>query len=180
MIFRACDLPGTFILEPERLHDQRGYFARTFCKEELVTRGLDTRIAQCSVSWNEREGTLRGMHYQIAPNAETKLVRCIRGAIYDVVLDLRPSSPTFRAWQAVEISAQNGRAVYIPEGVAHGFQTLVDDTEVLYQISTTYHPGSSRGVRWDDPAFGIQWPAATMRIISDRDREFEAFSVQDS
>lgn len=172
MIFREGELPGTFILEPERHHDDRGYFARTFCADELAARGLDTRIAQCSVSWNRRAGTLRGMHYQIAPHEETKLVRCTRGAIYDVVLDLRPSSRAFRTWRAVELSAVNGWSLYIPAGVAHGFQTLADDTEVLYQMSTSVRPDAARGVRWDDPAFGIAWPDCANRIMSERDRGF--------
>ena len=172
MIFRTCEIEGAFVLEPERKRDERGYFARTFCTDELAARGLETRIAQCSVSWNKRAGTLRGMHYQIAPHEEIKLVRCARGAVFDVILDLRPSSPSFRKWQGIEISADNGWSIYVPAGVAHGFQTLVDDTELDYQISTNFHPDAARGVRWNDPAFSIRWPPCAERIISERDAAF--------
>ena len=163
------------MLEPERHQDGRGYFARTFCVDELAARGLETRVAQCSVSWNQRAGTLRGMHYQVAPHEEVKLVRCSRGSVYDVLLDLRPSSTTYRAWQAFELSASNGHSLYVPAGVAHGFQTLLDDTEVYYQISSPYQPAAARGVRWDDPAFRIEWPTCESRIISERDRGFPLF-----
>lgn len=161
-------LPGVWIVELERHVDDRGYFARTWCEEEFRARGLNPRLAQCSVSFNARRGTLRGMHYQAAPHAEAKLVRCTRGAIHDVVLDLRTESKSFRQWIAVELTEDNGRAVYIPEGCAHGFQTLTDRTEVLYQISEFYDSQSSRGVRWNDPAFGILWPVENP-ILSERD-----------
>ena len=163
------------MLEPERHEDERGYFARTFCVDELAAQGLETRVAQCSVSWNRRAGTLRGMHYQVPPHEEVKLVRCSRGALYDVLLDLRPSSTSYRAWQAFELSARNGHGLYVPAGVAHGFQTLVDDTEVSYQISSPYQPAAARGIRWDDPAFRIKWPTCESRIISERDRGFPLF-----
>ena len=166
MIFRETPIPGVFVLEPERSEDERGFFARTWCAEEFAAHGLDTRVAQCSISFNSRAGTLRGMHYQAAPHEETKVVRCTAGAIYDVALDLRPDSPTFRAWTAVELSAENRAALYLPQGIAHGFQTLQDASEVLYMISVSHAPKSACGVRWDDPAFGIEWPAVTHRTIS--------------
>jgi dTDP-4-dehydrorhamnose 3,5-epimerase len=158
VLFSETRLAGVFIVEPERLEDERGFFARTWCPEEFEARGLSPRLAQCSISYNRKKGTLRGMHYQVAPYAEAKLVRCTMGAIYDVALDLRPGSPTFKQWISVELTADNRKMLYIPEGLAHGFQTLADDTEVFYQISEFYHPESARGVRWDDPAFAIEWP----------------------
>ena len=171
MIFTETKLRGAFVIEPERFEDDRGFFARTWCVREFETHGLDTRLVQCGVSYNKRKGTLRGMHYQVAPHAETKLVRCTRGAIYDVIIDLREDSSTFRQWVTVELTAQNRRMLYIPEGFTHGFQTLADDTEVFYQISEFYHPESARGVRWDDPAFGITWPE-TAKMISERDKTY--------
>lgn len=164
-------LPGTVLIEPERVRDERGHFARTYDADTFAAHGLDPRIAQCSTSFNARAGTLRGMHYQADPHAEAKLVRCTRGAIYDVALDLRRDSPTFRQWCGAQLSAANGIALFIPAGCAHGFQTLEDESEVLYQISVAYVPEAGRGVRWDDPAFGITWPPppATGRIVSDRD-----------
>lgn len=177
-MFRSCQIEGAFVVVPERQKDTRGYFARTFCRAELASRGLVTSVEQCSVSWNQRAGTLRGMHYQVAPRAETKLVRCTRGAIYDVLLDLRPTSSSFRLWHASELSADNGLSLYVPEGVAHGFQTLVDDTEVHYQISAAYDPACARGVRWDDPAFAIEWPKCATRTISERDQKFPLFGPE--
>jgi dTDP-4-dehydrorhamnose 3,5-epimerase len=168
-------LPGVYLIEPERLADERGFFARTFCTEEFSAWGLDPRVAQCSVSFNPKPGTLRGLHYQAPPHAECKLVRCTRGAIYDVAVDLRRDSPMFRRWFAAELSCENRLAMYIPDGVAHGFQTLAVSTEVLYQISGTHVPDSARGVRWDDPAFGIDWPSAVERLISPRDRTYPDF-----
>jgi dTDP-4-dehydrorhamnose 3,5-epimerase len=175
VIFRETPIPGAFVVEPERIEDERGFFARTWCEREFREHGLDPRLAQCSVSFNRRAGTLRGMHYQAAPHGEAKLVRCTMGAIYDVVVDLRPDSPAFRRWTAVELSARNRRMLYIPEGLAHGFQTLEPDTEVFYQISEFYHPGSARGVRWNDPAFGIEWPEAAERVMSERDAAYPDF-----
>jgi dTDP-4-dehydrorhamnose 3,5-epimerase len=169
VIFRETPIPGVFVLEPKRREDERGFFARTWCAEEFAAHGLDTRVAQCSISFNPRAGTLRGMHYQAAPHGETKVVRCTAGAVYDVALDLRPDSPTFRRWTAVELSAENRVAHYLPGGVAHGFQTLHDATEVLYMISVPHVPESARGVRWDDPAFAIRWPSTEERIISRQD-----------
>jgi len=175
VIFTEAKLGGAWIIEPERIADARGFFARTFCRQAFEERGMAPAVAQCSVSFNHTAGTLRGMHYQAPPHGECKLVRCTMGAIYDVILDLRVESPTFRQWQAVELSAENRWLVYIPEGLAHGFQTLRDGTEVLYQISASHHGGSARGVRWDDPAFEIAWPQA-VTVISDRDRDYSDFA----
>jgi dTDP-4-dehydrorhamnose 3,5-epimerase len=172
MIFRETKLPGSFIIEVQRLEDDRGFFGRSFCRHEFAGRGLNPEVAQCNISFNRDSGTLRGMHYQASPHAETKVVRCTRGSIYDVIVDLRRESPTFRQWIAPELTENNGWMLYIPEGFAHGFQTLVDNTEIFYQMSEFYHPESARGVRWNDPAFGIQWPAGDRFILSDRDRNW--------
>ena len=174
MTFRPTAVEGAWIVKPERHADARGFFARTWCAGEFAHHGLEHRFVQASVSYNPRRGTLRGLHYQAAPHAEAKLVRCTRGAIHDVAVDLRPESPTFRRHTAVVLDADNRLALYIPEGCAHGFQTLVDDTEVLYQMSAFYAPEAARGVRWDDPAFAIPWPAAE-RIIADRDQRYPDF-----
>lgn len=171
MRFIETEIKGAFIIEPELIEDERGFFARTFCQEEFKAHGLNFRVVQCNISFNKKRGTLRGMHYQIAPYQEAKLVRCTRGAIYDVIIDLRPESPTFKQWIAVELTAENRRMLYVPEGFAHGFQTLEDNTEVFYQMSEFYHPECARGVRWDDPAFGIEWPIITP-ILSERDRSY--------
>lgn len=171
MKFIETKLKGACIIEPERLEDERGFFARSFCQNEFEAHGLNPRVVQCNISYNKREGTLRGMHYQVAPMAEAKLVRCTRGAIYDVIIDLRPESPTYCQWAPVELTADNRGMLYIPEGFAHGFQTLEDDTEVLYQMSEFYTPDCVRGVRWDDPAFGIEWPLNT-KIISEKDKNY--------
>jgi len=169
MIFTALSLGDAWMIEPERIQDERGFFARTFSSEEFRTRGLVTAIAQCSVSYNRRRGTLRGLHFQAPPHAEVKSVTCTRGAVFDVIVDLRRDSPTFKRWVSVELSAENRRVVYIPEGFAHGFQTLVDDAEVFYQISTGYVSDAARGIRWDDPDLAVAWPAADTRVISARD-----------
>jgi dTDP-4-dehydrorhamnose 3,5-epimerase len=171
VIFHETVLRGAYVVETEPLSDDRGLFARTWCQREFAARGLETRVAQCSTSFNAKTGTLRGMHYQIEPFAETKIVRCTRGAIHDVVIDLRDDSPTFRRYFEIVLSADNRKTIYVPKGFAHGFQTLEDDTEVLYQISQFYSPEHARGVRWDDPAFGIRWPDA-VRTIADRDRSY--------
>ena len=171
MIFKETKLKGAFVIELERIEDERGFFARTFCQKEFEVNGLNPHLVQCSISFNKKKGTLRGMHYQTVPHEETKLVRCTRGAIYDVMLDLRPTSPTFKQWVSAELTGENRRMVYIPEGVAHGFQTLQDETEVFYQMSEFFHPECARGVRWDDLQFGIEWPSAE-RIISERDRAY--------
>jgi dTDP-4-dehydrorhamnose 3,5-epimerase len=172
VVFFETKLKGLHIIEVEKREDERGFFARTFCQHEFEAHGLNPLIAQCSVSFNRRKGTLRGMHYQVAPSEETKLVRCTRGAVYDVAVDLRRDSPTFKQWVAVELTAANRRMLYLPKSVAHGFQSLVDDTEVFYQISEFYDPESTRGLRWNDPAFGIVWPEVENRILSERDMSY--------
>jgi dTDP-4-dehydrorhamnose 3,5-epimerase len=169
---RELPLTGVFLVEPEPQSDERGFFARIFDSQHFRKLGLVTHFPEWSVSFNRQTGTLRGMHYQLAPHAEVKLVRCTAGAIYDVVLDLRPDSSTRGRWIATELSADNRRMVYIPEGMAHGFQTLSDAAEVLYHISSPFEPSAARGVRWDDPAFKINWPFVEQRIISVRDRSF--------
>lgn len=174
MIFKETKLKGAFIIEPERIEDERGFFARTFCRNEFEAHGLNPHLVQCSLSFNKKKGTLRGMHYQTSPHEETKLARCTRGAIYDVMLDLRPTSQTFKQWVSVELTGENRWMVYIPEGVAHGFQTIQDETEVLYQMSEFFHPECARGVRWDDQKFGIEWPSAEL-IISERDGAYPDF-----
>lgn len=174
MIFRETIFPGSYVLEVERREDARGFFARTFCRDEFIRHGLPTNFVQSSVSFNRRRGTLRGMHFQRPPAAEGKLVRCTRGVIYDVVLDLREDSPTFRQWMAVELSDESHRTVYMPPGCAHGFQTLTEDVEVLYSMTESYAPELADGVRWDDPAFAIAWPIAPP-ILSDRDASFPSF-----
>lgn len=174
MIFRETGIAGVVVIEPERLADDRGFFARTWCAEEFAARGLDPSSAQCSVSFNRRRHTIRGMHYQLAPHEESKLVRCTRGAIHDVALDLRPSSPTFCRSVGVELSMDNRLALFVPPGCAHGFLTLDDDVEVLYQISPRFEPSASAGVRWDDPRFGIEWPASPV-VISERDATYPDF-----
>lgn len=174
MKFSPTALTGACIIDIEPVPDERGFFARSWCREEFARHGLNPDLAQCSISFNKKRGTLRGLHYQARPHEETKVVRCTRGAICDVIVDLRPESPTFRKWIAVELSADNRRMLYIPAGLAHGFQSLTDDTEVFYQISTPYHPESARGARWNDPAFGIEWPV-TERVISDKDRQYPDF-----
>ena len=175
MKFVRAELNGVWIIEMEKHSDERGYFARTWCQGEFQKNGLNPRLVQCSTSFNHKRGTLRGMHYQAAPHAEAKLIRCTRGAIYDVALDLRPSSPTFKRWIGLELRATGNRMLYIPEGFAHGFQTLQDETEVAYQMSEFFHSESARGVRWNDPQFAIQWPTCEKRIISFRDETYPDF-----
>lgn len=172
MRFVETELAGAWVVEPEPLSDVRGFFARTFDAAEFARYGLRSAFPQCSLSYNTRAGTLRGMHYQAAPHEEAKLVRCTAGSIYDVVVDLRDGSPTRGRWVGVELTAANRRALYVPEGFAHGFQTLADGSEVLYQISAPFVPGASRGVRWNDAAFGIVWPSAERRTMSERDRDY--------
>ncbi len=169
MLITALLLPGAYAIEPEPAADERGFFARLWCAREFQARGLKTDFVQSSLSSNRRRGTLRGLHYQLPPHAERKLVRCIRGAAYDVIVDLRPESPTYLSWHACELTAENGRAVYIPEGVAHGFQTLVDDTELLYEITPFHSPAHSTGVRWNDGQLNIRWPLPQNPILSERD-----------
>ncbi len=162
------------MIEVEKREDQRGFFGRTFCRKEFEAHGLNSQVVQCNTSFNKRKGTLRGMHFQAVPFAEAKLVRCTSGSIYDVIIDLRPASRTFKQHLAVELSAANHRMLYIPEDMAHGFQTLEDDTEVFYQMSQMFSAEHARGVRWNDPAFGIEWPADE-RIITERDRNYPDF-----
>lgn len=176
MRFTETCLKGAYIIEPEPIEDERGSFSRIFCRKEFETLGLNVNLAQCSVSFNKKKGTLRGMHYQSQPHEETKLVRCIKGAIYDVILDLRQHSGTFMQWTAVTLNEDNRRSLYIPKGFAHGFQTLVEMSEVFYQISEFYHPECARGVRWNDPAFGIKWPEGH-RIISIKDQQYPDFTL---
>lgn len=170
MIFTPTALPGAYIIEPERMADARGFFARTWCQREFAAQGLCTHLAQCNTSFNHRRGTLRGMHYQAPPSAEVKLVRCTMGALYDVIIDLRPDSPGFMQHIGVELTAENRRMLYIPEGFAHGFQTLADNTEVFYQMSEFYAPEHARAVRWNDPALHIHWPLE-VSVISPKDAE---------
>lgn len=170
MRFIETGIAGAVVIEPEYARDERGSFARTWCRHEFSMQGLADRFVQCSTSYNHRAGTVRGMHFQRAPHLEAKLVRCTRGRAFDVVVDLRRNSPTFGRWKGVELGADNGKMMYIPEGVAHGFQTLDDATEIFYQISTYYAPDYATGVRWDDPDIGIRWPLPGAPVISDRDR----------
>jgi dTDP-4-dehydrorhamnose 3,5-epimerase len=172
--FTETPLGGAFVVELDLLRDERGYFARTFDAAEFADAGLDPIVIQCNTSFSARRGTLRGMHYQADPDGEAKLVRCTRGAIFDVAVDLRPDSATFCRWFGTELSADNGRMLYIPVGMAHGFQTLTDDSDVHYQMAHHYVPGQARGVRFDDPAFGIEWPLPDP-IVSERDRQFPDF-----
>jgi dTDP-4-dehydrorhamnose 3,5-epimerase len=175
VIFTPAPLPGVFVVDAEPSADARGLFARTFCADEFRSRGLHADFPQCSTSYNAKAGTLRGLHWQAAPHEEVKLVRATRGAVFDVAVDLRPGSNTRLQWFGVELSADNRRALYIPGGFAHGFQSLSDDAEVYYQISTRHQAGSARGARWNDPAFGIRWPESAARILSDRDRSYPDF-----
>ncbi len=177
MILQETKLSGAFEIHIEPRADERGFFARSWCQQEFVQRGLNPNLVQCNISFNPRKGTMRGMHYQVSPYAEAKVVRCTKGAIYDVVIDLREESPTFKEWVGVTLTAANHDMIYVPEGYAHGFLTLEDDTEVFYQMSEFYHAGSARGVRWNDPAFQIAWPAQPV-IISERDSTYPDFECQ--
>ncbi len=172
MKFTETQLKGAYIIEPELIRDERGFFARSWCQKEFTERGLNPNLVQCNISFNLKKGTLRGMHYQAKPHEEAKLVRCTMGAIYDVIIDLRPESSTFKQWVAVELTAENRKMLYIPEDMAHGFQTLVDNTEVFYQMSEFYHSESSTGLRWDNPVFEIEWPIE-VKIISDKDSSYK-------
>ena len=171
MRFLPTEIAGVTLIEPELLNDERGFFARTWCQREFAEHGLNDQLVQCSLSHNHRRGTLRGMHYQLAPHQEAKLVHCVRGAIYDVILDLRDDSPTRLQWQAFELTAEDHRMLYIPEGLAHGFQALEDITQVFYLMAHWHHPQSAAGIRWDDPAFGIHWPLP-VSVISPRDSQY--------
>jgi dTDP-4-dehydrorhamnose 3,5-epimerase len=175
VVFTETPLRGAFVVELEKRMDERGFFARTFCVNEFETHGLNPRLVQCSTAFNLRRGTLRGFHWQAAPKAEDKVVRVTRGAIHDVIVDLRSDSPTHLQHLAVELTADNGRMLYIPKGFAHGLQTLADNTEVFYQMSEFFAPECSRGARWNDPAFGVTWPLPNP-IMNDRDRNWEDFA----
>jgi dTDP-4-dehydrorhamnose 3,5-epimerase len=174
LIFTEIQLNGSFLIELHRIEDERGFFARSCCKREFDQHGLSSEWVQCNISFNRKRGTLRGMHYQSAPYEEIKLVRCTKGAIYDVIIDLRPDSQTFREWYSIELTENNRKMLYIPEGFAHGFLTLTDHTEVFYQMSEFYAPGHGRGVRWNDPAFNITWPI-DVNVISEKDNQFPDF-----
>jgi dTDP-4-dehydrorhamnose 3,5-epimerase len=174
VIFRETKLPGAYVIDLEPHRDERGFFARAWCQREFEDRGLNPRLVQCNISYNERRGTLRGMHYQAPPHEEAKLVRCTRGRLYDVIIDLRPDSTTYTQHVGIELSASNRRMMYVPEGFGHGFLTLEDDTEVFYQMSAFYEPDAARGVRWNDPAFDIDWPAR-VEHMKERDRSYPDF-----
>jgi dTDP-4-dehydrorhamnose 3,5-epimerase len=169
VIFTETELPGAFVIDLERREDERGFFARSWCANEYAEHGLRTDLVQANVSFNPRPWTLRGMHFQRAPHAEVKVVRATRGAIYDAIIDLREGSPTFKRWLGVELTEDNGRALYVPEGFAHGYQTLVPDTEVHYLVTEFYTPSAEGGVRWNDPAFGIEWPDPHNAFLSEKD-----------
>ncbi len=174
MQFRETPVAGAFVIEPERRVDQRGFFARVFCERELGDRGLERSVRQINTGFSPRTGTLRGMHYQLDPHAEVKIVRCVRGAAFDVVVDLRPGSPSYTRWYGIELTADNGLQLYVPKGTAHGYLTLKNDTEVVYSTSSPYAPDAARGVRYDDPAFAIAWPTE-VRVISDADSSWPLF-----
>lgn len=175
MTFTELSIAGAFVVELEPFADDRGFFARTFCEREFAEHGLETRVAQCSLSRNARRGILRGLHYQASPHGETKLVRCTAGAIFDVIVDMRCDRSTYRQWAAVELSQANARALYIPKFVAHGFQVLTDQADVLYQMSEFHHPESARGLRWNDPGIAIPWPILPP-LLSQRDAEYPDFN----
>lgn len=172
MIFHATRLSGAFIVEMEQRGDDRGFFARNFCRKEFEAHRLNAEIQQVNIGFNKHRRTLRGLHYQVSPYAETKVVRCTNGALYDVILDLRPASPTYRQWMGVELTAENRLMLYVPEGFAHGYLTLRDNTEVLYFVSEFYAPGAERGIRWNDPAFDIVWPEKDDLVISEKDKNW--------
>ncbi len=175
IIFKETKLKGAFVIEPEKFEDQRGFFARSFSAEEFSDHGMRARFVEAGISFNLRRHTVRGMHFQAEPHAQAKLVRCTRGAIFDAMIDLRPASPTYKQWFAQELTARNRLLLYSPEGFAHGFQTLEDESEVYYQLSERYTPPSERGVRWNDPVFGISWPVTDGVIINERDRFYPDF-----
>lgn len=174
MIFAGTVLKDAMLVDIEKHEDERGFFARSWCRREFEARGLSSNLAQCNISFNPHGGTLRGMHFQVKPHEEAKLVRCTRGSLFDAIVDLRPDSPTYKKHLGVVLTADNRRMLYVPEGFAHGFLTLEDATEVFYQISEYYAPASQRGVRWNDPAFAIVWPAEA-KLISERDRSYPDF-----
>lgn len=176
MIFTEGALSGTYIIDPERVGDRRGHFARAYCQKEFAAHGLTQPMVQGNVSYNHECGTLRGLHYQVAPHQEVKVVRCMQGGLYDVVVDVRPGSDTYGQWMGVELTAENGRTFYVPEGFAHGYLTLADNTEALYFTSAFYTPAAERGIRYDDPAVGIEWPVEVTEV-SEKDRCWPDFPL---
>ena len=178
MIFTETKLKGAYVVEIQKLEDERGFFARSWCRREFEAYGLNPQLVQCNISFNARKGTMRGMHYQAKPYEEAKLIRCTMGSIYDVIVDIRPDSPSFKQYLGVILSTENRKMLYIPEGFAHGFLTIEDKTEVFYQMSEFYAPDHARGFRWNDPVFGIEWPAK-VQVISDRDRDYPDFNVKE-
>ena len=177
MKFEETKLRGAFLIDLERRNDERGFFARTFCQKEFAEHGLDPRIAQCNLSYNQIKGTLRGLHYQAAPSREAKLVTCVRGEVFDVIVDFRKSSPTYLHWWSTILSQDRRNSLYVPEAFAHGFLTLADDTEIFYQMSVPFDPASARGLRWNDPALAIKWPCDPL-VISTRDLEHDLISTE--
>lgn len=175
MLFIETKLKGAFVIELEKYSDDRGFFSRAWCQKEFKEQGINSQFVQANIGFSKNSGTIRGIHYQIAPFEEAKLVRCIRGAIFDVVLDLRPESPSFKQWFGVELSDENRKMLYVPEGCAHGYQTLVDNTEVFYQVSHVYSPECERGIRWNDPEFDIEWPIDEYPVISEKDQNWSDF-----
>jgi dTDP-4-dehydrorhamnose 3,5-epimerase len=171
MVFTETKLKGAFLINLKRFEDERGFFARTFCQKEFKEHGLNTQIVQANISYNKKRGTFRGMHMQLAPNEESKLIKCTSGAIYDVIIDMRISSDTYKQWIGVELTAENHQLLYVPEGFAHGFITLKNDTEVTYQMNQFYAPESEKGFRWNDPGFGIVWPIQPL-VIAEKDKKF--------
>jgi len=177
VVFKETLLKGAFIIELEKIDDIRGFFSRVWCQEEYKAYGLNPNIAQCNLTFSASKGTLRGLHYQIAPYQEAKSVRCIRGKIYDVIVDLRPKSPTYSQWMGIELSAENRKMLYIPENFANGYLTLADNTEVFYQVSQLYSPGSQGGIRWNDPSINIKWPNSANLIITEKDKNWPDFKL---
>ena len=176
MKYTETKILGAFIIEPEKMEDERGYFIRGWCKSQFDARGLASNFVQFNISSSKKAGTMRGLHYQIPPHQETKLIRCTKGALYDVIIDLRMKSPTYMQWLGVELRADTYKMLYIPEGLAHGFLTLEDNTEVFYPASQIYYPLSERGIRWNDPNFDIKWPKTDVRILSEKDKNWPDYS----
>ena len=177
MIFRETPISGAYVIEPERIEDHRGFFARIWCKKELGQRGLETELAQSNIGFSSRRGTLRGLHFQEAPHTEVKIVRCTRGSIFDVIVDLRPDSSSYKRWFGTELSDENGKMIYAPEGCAQGYITLTDNSEMYYHTSDFYHPESASGVRYNDPEFGVVWPVE-IAVISQQDKEWPDYSTR--
>lgn len=178
MIFKETEIGGAYIIEPEKFEDERGFFARGFCEKEFDEHGIEFKPVQANIGYNNKKNTLRGMHIQVGPHAESKLVRCTKGSLFDVILDLRKDSPTYKKWTGAELTAENRRMLYLPAGCAHGYQTLVDDTEVFYMVSAFYAPGFEKGVRWNDPLFNIQWKEHSDLIISEKDMMWADYTEQ--